>query len=73
MKYAVYSICCIVLYIVCCIVLDNTLYTYITSDCDNINYLIMISLAAVYIISYLTFNDSYDLFKIIRYRIIINS
>ena len=29
----------------------------------------MISLAAVYVISYLTFNDSYDLFKIIRYKL----
>ena len=49
--------------------LDSTLNTYITSDGDNINYLIMISLAAVYVISYLTFNDSYDLFKIIRYKL----
>jgi hypothetical protein len=49
--------------------MDSTLNTYVSNDNDNFNYISAISILVTYVMSYFTFNDSYDLFKIIRYKL----
>jgi len=49
--------------------MDSTLNTYVSNDNSNFNYISAISMLVTYVMSYLTFNDSYDLFKIIRYKL----
>lgn len=49
--------------------MDSTLNTYVSNNNDNFNYISAISILVTYVMSYFTFNDSYDLFKIIRYKL----